>query len=117
MNAKREHALQLLSRTGIWPSNYAPPALHLLWKMGLDLPPPHLARPARLVPFLGLLFGLIWGIGMWFILWRDIGMSVVIAVVSAVVAGLLFGAIMAGYYAYGRRRHQLPYWDELKVPG
>jgi len=43
-DTQREQALAILARTGIWPSNYAPPALHLLWRLGLAIPPPHFAR-------------------------------------------------------------------------
>ena len=36
-DTQREQALAILARTGIWPSNYAPPALHLLWRLGLAI--------------------------------------------------------------------------------
>lgn len=116
MNAKRAHALELLSRTGIWPSNYAPPALHLAWKLGFDIAPPHLNRFGKNFLFTGSVFGVLWGLIMWFVQWADMGLPAWIAAASALLAGVLFGLCMAAYYEYGRSKHGLPYWDELKVP-
>lgn len=115
MTNRRAHALELLSRTGIWPSNYAPPALHMMWRLGFDLPPPHLNRFARNALFTGSFFGVAWGLIMWFVLWMPTGMPGWVALAAALAAGLLFGLSMAAYYDYGRRKHGLPYWDEIKT--
>lgn len=111
--AQRQAALELLAKTGIWPSNFAPPALHLLWKLGIDVRPPHFAGFAANALVTGSVFALVWGAVMWWMVWSGEGMPVAIAVVSALAAGILFGLMMAGYYRYGARKHQLPSWDEL----
>ena len=115
-NARRQAALDLLSRTGIWPSNYAPPALHMLWALGLNIPPPHFASFAGSALFTGGVFGVIYGLLMWSVQWSPHGMSVSMAVTLSAVAGILFGLCMASYYAYGRRKHNLPAWDQLEAP-
>lgn len=33
---------------------------------------------------------------------------------AAVSAGILFGLAMAGYYAYGRKKYNLPRWQDLE---
>ena len=40
---KLDSALALLAASGIWRSNYAPPIRRLLWRVGVNIPPPHLA--------------------------------------------------------------------------
>lgn len=108
---RREEALKLLARTGIRKSNYLPPALRLLWALGVKVPPPHFAAfiPTFLVT--GAFFGLSWGALMrLFVLGLMPGLSVLYVSISA---GVLFGLSMAAYYAYGRSKHRLPPWSSL----
>ena len=62
---------------------------------------------------LGTAFAIAWGLMMWFFVWSRQGMSPLAALVAAAVAGALFGLSMATYYAYGRRKYQLPEWRSL----
>lgn len=109
---KRNAALQLLRRTSIKPSNYQPPALRLLWRMGVDARPPHFCSFLYNALFSGALFGLVWGGFMWLTLWQG-SQGPLRAAGIAALAGVAFGLGMAGYYAYGKRVHALPSWDEL----
>lgn len=111
--SKRLAALEILASTGIWRSNYAPPIYRLLWRLGVEAPPPHFAGFWRNVLTGGGFFGLAYGILMWFLRWSSQGLRVGNAVLWAVSTGLAFGLAMATYYAYGRRRHGLPRWSEL----
>ena len=112
-NPKRARALQLLANTGMWRSNYEPPALRLLWRLGVDVPPPHFARFGSVALLAGTWFGVLWGGFMWLMMWSGAGMSIAAAALSATVAGALFGLSMAAYYAYGRQKYKLPTWAEL----
>jgi hypothetical protein len=109
-NAQREAALALLAKTGIWPSNYAPPLFHLLWRLGMNVPPPHFIRFVSVVIFMGAFFG---GAMSLFVLWSTTGISGTLVLIIGVLTGLAFGLAMACYYAYGRSRHQLPHWHAL----
>lgn len=40
---KKERALALMAEKKMWRSNYAPPISHLLWKCGVQIPPPPFA--------------------------------------------------------------------------
>ena len=110
---QRVQALAILAKTGIWRSNYQPPAIRLLWWVGFEVPPPHFARFWSVVIAMGVWFGLAWGLIMWFLVWSHQGMSPLFAAITAVVAGALFGFYMAAYYAYGRRKYKLPEWRSL----
>lgn len=112
-HTKRAAALALLAQTGIWRSNYEPPLLRLLWRLGFDVPLPHLMSFWKNALSTGSYFCIAWGLIMW-----SQGSTGAGLLVGAVVAGLLFGISMASYYAYGKRKHQLPSWHELDdLPG
>lgn len=111
--SRRAHALQLLAATGIWRSNYEPPMLRALWKLGMQVPPPHFVPFWTMVLFASAWFGVAWGAIMWFTNWSRQGLPLAYALIMAALAGLLFGLAMALYYARGRRKHGLPAWDAL----
>lgn len=113
-NEPRTVALEILAKTGMWRSSYEPPLLRLLWRLGLDVPPPHFAGFMSTAVVLGTSFAVAWGVPMWLLVWPQTGMSFGSMVVTAASAGAIFGLIMAGYYAYGKRKHGLPSWRELK---
>lgn len=106
-------ALVILGKTGMWRSNYEPPALRLAWRLGLHVPPPHFANLWAVFACCSLWFAIGWGAFMWLAVWSFHGMGASIVVVVAVSAGLLFGAAMVGYYAYGRHKYALPSWQSL----
>ena len=109
---KRNAALQLLRRTSIRPANFQPPMLRLLWRMGVDARPPHFCSFLHNVLFSGAVFGATWGGFMWLTLWQG-SQAPLRAAAIALLTGAGFGLSMACYYAYGRRVHALPSWDEL----
>mgnify|MGYP000013945724 CR=1 FL=1 len=112
--AKREVALKLLEATGIWKSSYAPPGVRLLWRLGFDCPPPHLARFWSVFLVCALYFGIFMGLFM-------VAMSTFSGtnvpssstLLGASLAGICFGLFMATYYAMGRRKYRLPLWKDL----
>jgi len=115
-NEKREAALKILAATGIWPSSYAPPLVRLLWRLGLDVPPPHLRTFCANALFTSTFFAAGWGLFMWMFVWFFEDIAAAVAFACAVGAGVLFGLGMASYYAYGRRTYHLPLWKELSFP-
>jgi len=97
----------------MWRNSYEPPLLRLLWRLGLNVPPPHFAGFIVTTLFYGGFFALFWGVIMWFFTWSESGMSPTGAAGAALFAGVLFGLIMASYYSWGRRKHRLPGWKNL----
>lgn len=112
---KRSQALDALHKTGIWRSNYEPPLIRLLWRLGFKLPPPHFAPFFFVALLTGIFFGACWGGIMWLVHWSHVGMGVLPAVKGSGIAGLAFGTSMALYYAYGRVKYKLPSWSSLGV--
>ena len=115
--ARRDAALNLLAATGIRKSNYCPPVLRLLWRLGLQVPPPHFASFGGVAATAGVLFATLWGSAMWLITWSSGGMSLAAALGTAALGGTLFGLSLGSYYAFGRKLHQLPAWQGLEVTG
>ena len=99
---KREAAMKLLSATGIWPNYYAPPIVRLMWRLGLDVPPPHFGSFWGNAVVMGALFAILWGVFMWVALWSSQQhLPWPLALAGAGAAGIMFGLGMASYYAYG----------------
>ena len=109
-----QEKLELMHRhmetIGVRESTYAPPAWRLLWRLGIEVPPP------LFTPFLpgalamGAFFGLFWGLAMWAVLWARQGLPFSVMAIAALSAGTLFGLIMAAYFRYLARKHSLPTW-------
>lgn len=110
---KRAKAMALLHATGMRRSHYEPPLVSLLWRLGVPVPPPHFASFFGCMAFAGAAFGVVWGQVMWFTTWSASGMDLHVALLVSTVSGLLFGLALAAIYAYGRRKHKLPAWEEL----
>ena len=103
----RKHMLAL----GVSPSTAAPPLWKLLWRLGIDLPPPLFMGFWQTALLMGSFFGLFWGLFMWLFMWSRQGMPVWIMLSSAILAGVLFGLCMAAYFRHLARKHRLPSWS------
>ncbi len=112
---KRQLALVRLSKTGIWRSNYAPPFVRMLWSLGFDVPPPHYATFWGAALVAGSAFSAGYGLLIWLLVWSPTTMSFRVVALRVIVAGLLFGLCMAAYYYYGRKKHNLPSWNDLSI--
>jgi membrane associated rhomboid family serine protease len=110
---KRVQSLALLAQTGIRPTVYAPPAVLLLWKLGVKVPPPHFMSFLSLASLCAVWYAPVWGLWMWIFVWFRQGKSVGSAATVACVAGLLFGLAMAVYYAWDRKKKGLPDWESI----
>lgn len=110
---KRQAALKLLEKTGIMRSNYAPPYLRLIWRMGFDVAPPHFAQFWQNALFSGSFYTVGWGLLMYFFVWSKVTISPILMLNSSIIAGFLFGLTLACYYAYGKRKHGLPSWQDF----
>ena len=113
-NQRREAGLKALASTGMYRSNYEPPLLRLMWRLGLNVPPPHLAPFWVNAIFSGVFFGIAWGVLMWFMSWSRQGMSLAGALIAVAGTGVFFGATIAGCYAHGKRKYSLPSWNDLQ---
>jgi len=101
-----------MAALGIAATTAAPPAWQLLWRLGIEAPPPLFAPFWPSALFMGSFFGLFWGLFMWLFLWSRQGMPGWLVAAAALSAGALFGLCMAGYFRYLARKHNLPLWRD-----
>jgi hypothetical protein len=108
--SRRAQSLDILKSTGMRRSNYEPPFLRALWRMGVEIPPPHFMPFIQIAIFAAALCSIVWGVVIWSLVWPRQGMS---ALAISCGAGLCVGYFLAIYYAYGRRKYRLPEWRSL----
>ncbi|NHQ85905.1 hypothetical protein HA050_07210 [Iodobacter sp. HSC-16F04] len=111
--AKFRRATEVLDSTGIWKSNYLPPATRLLRRIGFSVRPPHFVSFANTAISCAAYFSAVWGLSMWLLVWSSQGIYWGDVVTRAMLAGMFFGVAMAAYYAYGRMKYKLPSWENL----
>ena len=107
---KLERMQKHMAKLGVSPSTAAPPIWKLLWRLGIDLPPPLFMGFWSAAFFMGGFFGITWGLFMWLFMWSRQGMPTWLVLGMAASAGVLFGLCMATHFRYLARKHNLPSW-------
>jgi len=110
---RREVALELLAATGMDGRHYEPRLVRLLWRLGIDIPPPHFASSRVAAVMTGTVLSLVWSPCVWWLSWDDPKASWTRIAIVALLGGLLFGVAMALYYRSAARRYNLPPWESL----
>ncbi|MDO1890623.1 DUF6404 family protein, partial [Escherichia coli] len=72
---KKARAIALMDSKKMWRSNYAPPLLRILWRLGIRLPPLPFMPIWQGTVLTGGLWGIFWGCAMGFIYWGPSGMG------------------------------------------
>jgi len=108
---KVERLVQDLVERGVWPSTVAPPIYRILWRLGVEVPPPHFASLTN-----GLMIALdnaiFFGLPFWMLL-NCIGRSLPLwkGLALAFGPGLAIGLAVALYYRWQSRRLGLGSWE------
>ena len=110
---KLERMQKHLAGLGISPSTAAPPIWRLLWRLGIELPPPLFMGFWPAAFFMGSFFGVFWGVVMWLLMWGRSGLPLAFAALLALVAGVLFGLLMAAVLRSQARNKQIPAWKDF----
>lgn len=110
---RKDHALAILARHGLKPNHLTPPLFRILWKLGIQVRPPHFASFATLTALFGTLYGVLWGTCMWVAFWSGDDRSVLRAALTTAGTGLCYGLFMAFVYRRHRRKYKLPSWESL----
>jgi len=95
---KYDFAIKELENAKIWKSNYNPPLIRLLHKMGFKVPFPYYDTFTNNALRMGIFFGTFWGLLMFITTWQQQKTPLIIVLLGSLVAGALFGILMAGYY-------------------
>jgi hypothetical protein len=98
-----------LGHRGINRYTIAPPLYRLLWRLGIELKPPHFASFWSLVAITGVGYGVLLAVIMWAFVWQSRPVSVVIG--TAALAAVLFGLFMGAYYRMQARKLGLSRWE------
>jgi hypothetical protein len=106
-------ARTLLASKGLWRASYAPTVVAFLWRMGVEIPPPHFVGFFGNFAFSSVLFGSVWGALMWLLWWSSHGTSPIAAAATSAIAGLVAGLCIASYYHYSAHKYSIPRWDEF----
>lgn len=109
---KVDRLLSDLAQRGVGRYTAAPPLYRLLWRLGIEVPPPFFASFRSLALLMGVLFGVAWGLFMWLLVWRPDHVPPALAAATALIAGTLFGVIMAAYYRWRASKLALPRWED-----
>jgi hypothetical protein len=111
---KRDAACALLAARGIKRRYYAPTIVTLLWRAGVEIPPPHFASFLPTFLFAAGMFSASWGVIMWILFWSHQNMSGLEAVGYSVFTGVVVGVVVANYYQNSARKHSIPTWRDFK---
>ncbi len=87
---KKARAIALMDSKKMWRSNYAPPLLCILWRLGIRLPPLPFMPFWQVTLLMGSLWGISWGCAMWFIYRGPSGMVAGEAIIISITGGFLF---------------------------
>ena len=108
---KVAYLLKDLGQKGIGQYTIAPRIYRLLWRLGVEVKPPHFANFWSIVVIAGVPFGVVWGIFMRFFVWQQ-STPVSPAVGTAALAALVFGLVMAVYFRRRTLKLALPRWED-----
>ena len=110
---KRQRMAEHLATLGIKRSTYAPPFYRLLWRLGIDLPPPLFSGFFAIALPGGAFFGAAWGLCFW-VFARLVRLPIpdLFIGVAALACGALFGLVMALLVRLEARRLGLPRWSD-----
>jgi hypothetical protein len=108
-NLKRLVALRILDSAGVSRQSSSPPLWRALWRVNINIPPPHFMPFWALFSISGGVFGAL----LYCFLTLHQRNSVIYCVHEACWAGILFGVSMAALIDLSKRKHKLPAWRDL----
>ncbi|HFG0035336.1 DUF6404 family protein [Klebsiella pneumoniae] len=110
---RKQKAIALMDSRKMWRSNYSPPLLRGLWKLGLKIPPVPFMSSWHVMVLMSVWYSVVWGLVMYFCTWRAQGMPPLVACGHSLCAGLFFGFFMALFHLLRKKANGLPDWSEL----
>ncbi|WP_075792809.1 DUF6404 family protein [Massilia putida] len=108
-----DRSLAVLLARGLSRHHAEPLLFRMLWKLGINVRPPHFLGFASIAIVYGVWFACVWGGFMWTLVWSHQGIGIAGVALRAVIAGACFGLLMAWLYARERREFALPAWEAL----
>lgn len=72
--ARKQKALAIMASRKMWKSNYAPPLIRLMWRLGINIPPLPFAPFWQVFCVMTSSFSVGYGLWMYWMVWRTQGM-------------------------------------------
>ena len=94
----------------MWRSNYAPPLLRILWRLGIRLPPLPFMPFWQVTLLMGGLWGISWGCAMWLIMLGSI------VFITAFLMFIIVGTYSRRSIPTGRELYQVSALIPLRFP-
>jgi len=115
---KLDNYKQHMAARGVDGATAFPPAWHLLWAVGVKVPPPPFLGFVSLALIAGGFFGPLFGLCAWLLGNRGVReMPAADALWVVLITGTAFGLIMAAYYRFLARKHRLGSWAAFPASG
>jgi hypothetical protein len=108
-----DRSLAMLADRGLPRRHIEPLPFRLLWKLGVNIRPPHFLGFAHIAIAFGTCFAGTWGVFMWCVVWSRMGKSLAAAGLMAAAVGACFGLMMAWFYTRERKELALPAWETI----
>jgi hypothetical protein len=115
---KVEHLINCLETHGIARSTVAPPLYRFLWRLGIEVLPPHFQSVTSITLLTGCVFGPAFGAAFGALIWisswwlTDLEFPLVALALLSAVSGAMFGLIMAASYTSQAKWLKLPAWHK-----
>ncbi len=110
--ARKQKALAIMASRKMWKSNYAPPLIRLMWRLGINIPRCRLLRSGRFLRDDKLFLRRIWAVDVLDGV-ADLGDAPLFACKINFISGVLFGLTMALFHLWRRKVNKLPDWKDL----
>lgn len=68
--ARKQKALAIMASRKMWKSNYAPPLIRLMWRLGINIPPLPFAPFWQVFCVMTSSFSVGYGLWMYWMVWR-----------------------------------------------
>ncbi len=115
-SSKLDRYKRHMADRGVGDATAFPPAWHMLWSLGVKLPPPPFMGFASLALIAAGLFGPLFGFFAWLLGNRGVReMPISEGLWVALITGAVFGVIMAAYYRQLARKHRLGAWEAFST--
>lgn len=108
---QKTKALEFAKTARIREPKYNNPVFKTMWKMGIEIRPPHFLPFPKLVLIFTFVFSMLFTI-LVFLRFRQ---EPLVALELGAVLGIVLGVIIASLYQHDKKKYNLPHWDDIRL--
>lgn len=106
---QKSKALEIAKIAGIREPKYNNPVFKTMWKIGIEIRPPHFLPFPKLVLIFSFVFSMLFTILM-FLRFRQ---EPLVALELGALLGIILGLIIASLYQQDKKKFNLPDWEKI----